>query len=168
MSTGQDKDELEVFIVQTANPQIFSLTKDVLPTAAWLMEYEFIRNNNTAGVADDMYLILNYGELAGGTAVASNNQQSFVGSNEVPLSTAQLTDSGPQRFQYPYLLAKDTRTGRRRFEFSLKNDAGGVYVPVDPDWKAMYRIKYVPLAVGRPSMNLRVPHAQQSWAMATN
>lgn len=168
MSYSSEKNELEVFILQTQNPQEIELSKDVLLTATWLLEYEFINNNNTLGVADDMYLILNVGDMKGGTATASNNTVSFIGSNEVPLSTAQTTNSGPQRFQFPVLLAKNTGVGKRRFTFTLKNSTGQLYVPASGDWQVLYRIKYAPLAVGRPSMDLKSPFAAQSWAMAHN
>jgi hypothetical protein len=143
------------------------LVTDTRPQSLYLLEYEIRDANNTAGVADDMFLLLNCGELRGGNvtfaAVGMNT-----GSNDLVLSTNAALNSGIQRFQEPVLIAENSMVGRRRIHFKIRDEAGAPYVPALVGFRIMLRFCFTQETHSLTTMKLTSRYASQAWAHAGN
>jgi len=137
------------------------------PLRLYLLEYEVRNANNTAGVADDMFLLLNFGDLRGGDVTFSSIGMN-TGTNDLPLSTNSLTNSGVQRLQHPVLIAKDSQVSRRRITFKLRDENGAAYVPLSNNFRVVLRLRFTQELHSLSTINLASPYAKQAWAQAGN
>lgn len=168
---GNSEKELYVILLGTDMLSDGSIVVDFVsqtrPLNLYLLEYEIRNANNTAGVADDMFLLLNFGDLRGGDVTFSSVGMN-TGTNDLPLSTNSLTNSGAQRLQNPVLIARNSQVSRRRITFKLRDENGVGYVPLSNNFRVLLRFRFTQELHSLDTINLASWYAKQAWAQAGN